>query len=503
MPLDIGPAEPVASSDAAAAATHHRVRISGKAISAMVLSMAVLAVVIAVDVYPIITNDSLAYLGHSNSIGPTGFVQAGYRQVGYPAFLALVDAVATAFRMEPLLLTVLIQRLIYLGALGFGVWVWRWRALPLVLFAVIPSLAVYTNFILTEGLAVGLALWYAVLTSWVIRLAATPTGDADSVRSGSRMIMAGASVGAIFVLLVTIRFQYVLLVFGLSAVLFVMHRVGKEARTASYVVGASVLLLVSSFLVMTSRENAEEYGAFFPSVRGERSQFWAAWQVIFVVKPENRSQVELADLYADGNPYNIMGEIDSLPSYAQQQVQYDEVMDRLLVAADTSWWNERTAAFLGVLQGGRIDDVRSIVYSASRSNFWNVEASMYRAAPIRTEGVKYFVDRFNDGRRIEPLLVSALAPVRTFPYFVAIYSWLLLVALAVLIGGMLFAQARLVALVGIATALVTAVVFGYFLMDNVRFVLVPLLFVLGASTGAADSMWRQFQVHRASAAGPG
>ncbi len=86
--MDIGPTEPVASSDAAVEATHHRVRISGKAISAMVLSMAVLAVVIAVDVYPIITNDSLAYLGHSNSIGPTGFVQAGYRQVGYPQYRA-------------------------------------------------------------------------------------------------------------------------------------------------------------------------------------------------------------------------------------------------------------------------------------------------------------------------------------------------------------------------------------------------------------------------------
>lgn len=500
--MDARPTESVAPSDAAAEVTYRRVRRFGKLISVVLLSMAVLAVVVAVDVYPIITNDSLAYLGHSNSIGSTGFVQAGYRQIGYPAFLALVDAVATAFRLEPLLLTALIQRLIYLGALGFGVWVWRWRALPLVLFAVIPSLAVYTNFILTEGLAIGLALWYAVLTSWVIRLAAAPTGDTDSVRPGSRMMIAGASVGAIVVLLVTIRFQYVLMVFGLSAVLFVMHRVGKEVRTASYVIGVSVVLLISSFLVMTSRENAEEYGTFFPSVRGERSQFWAAWQAVFVVQPENRSNVELADLYADGNPYNIMGEIDSLPSYAQQRIQYDEAMDRLLVAAGTSWWSERTAAFLGVLQGGRIDDVRSIVYSASRSNFWNVEASMYRAGPIRNEGVKYFIDRFNDGRRIEPLLVSALAPMRTFPYFVSIYSWLLLVALAVLVGGMLFEQARLVALVGIATALVTALVFGYFLMDNVRFILVPLLFVLGASTGAADSMWRQFQLHRASPAGP-
>jgi hypothetical protein len=63
-----------------------------------------------------------------------------------------------------------------------------------------------------------------------------------------------------------------------------------------------------------------------------------------------------------------------------------------------------------------------------------------------------------------------------------------------------FLQARLLALVGIVTVLVTAMVFGYFLMDNGRFILVPLLFVLAVATGVTDLTWRQLQLNRSNAA---
>ena len=89
------------------------------------LLIAAVLVLLVVDIFPIITNDSLEYIGHSNTLASTGFVQLGYRQVGYPLFLAVVDAIATPLGLEPLLTAVVLQRIVYLSALVFALWMWR------------------------------------------------------------------------------------------------------------------------------------------------------------------------------------------------------------------------------------------------------------------------------------------------------------------------------------------------------------------------------------------
>ncbi|VAV92933.1 hypothetical protein MNBD_ACTINO02-2312 [hydrothermal vent metagenome] len=450
----------------------------------------VVAVILAVDIFPIITNDSLAYIGHSNSLQETGLVQFGYRQVGYPAFLAGVDLIATQFRMEPLLLTALAQRFIYLSALAFAAWLWRWRAAPLLALAILPTLLVYTNFILTEGLAIGLVLWYAVLTAWILRLGFPTSGDEIDRRTQRTIVVVGALVGAIYLALLTVRFQYSLAVFGFVAALYSMYRSGSSGRTAAKVVGATVFVLASSFLLVASRENAQEVGPFFPTVRGERSQFWATWQVTFKLTPENRVTGGLTELFAEGNPYTIMGQIDALPTYAEQQTAYDSAINQLIDNAGTSFVKERTNAFIGVLRGGRIDDVQGIVANAAATSFWTIEDSIYRTSAARRQGIKYFVDSYNQGRRIQPILTSPLAPLRTFPYFLSVFRWLLPISGLILLIGITRAPTRLLSMVGLATLLTTATVFGYFLMDNVRFVLIPLLFVVGIATGAVDTDWR-------------
>ncbi|MCL1594893.1 MAG: hypothetical protein M3132_11145 [Actinomycetia bacterium] len=462
---------------------------------ALAFGVVAAALVIAVDIFPIITNDSLAYIGHSNSLVTTGFIQIGYRQFGYPFFLASVDTMASLVHLEPLLATVLLQRLVYLSAVAFAVWLWRWRAIPLVVLAIVPSLLTYTNFILTEGIAIGLVAWYAVLVALVVRLGSS---SSDGVPGYPRISLRAAGILAslVYVLLALIRFQYALLIIGVLGVWYVMYRAGGKVRTASIVTSVSVVLLLSLFFGAVTLENGRELGAFSPSARGERSRFWATWQVAFTLNPENRSNVVLAQFYGDGSPYTFMGSVDSLPSYADQQHAYAEAMEGVIDGMNTTWATQRLASAIGVLEGGRIDDVRSMVQAASQAQFDSIEESMFRARPIREEGIGYFIDRYNDGKRVQPLILSPLAPLRTFPYFVSILRWMLLSAIGVLLVGLFVRLSRLLAWIGILTLLSTVAVFGYLLMDNVRFILVPLLFVLFAATGVGDILWRQYRSRR-------
>jgi hypothetical protein len=449
---------------------------------------------LAVDIFPIVTNDSLAYIEHSNALGEFGFVQLGYRQVGYPFFLAFVDFFSSAARLEPLIITAVLQRLILLGALAFSVWLWGWRSLPLVAFVITPTLIVYTNFMLTEGIGVGLSLWYAALVAWALRLGVEArNGDQSDQRQSRMLILAASAAVLVYLALVTIRFQYILMIFGVLAVLFVMYRAHEPLRRIAGIMLLVLLVIGSGFLALLSRETHDEYGVWVPSARSERVQYWATWQVTFRLAPENTSNPELEDLYANGNPNPLIGELDKRP-LAEQRVAYSNAMDRLITQSGSTWTAERFRAFLGVLRGGRIDDIRSAVTKGSRTQYETVQALIYSNGYARRKGVEMFLDQFNGGRRIEPILISPIAPVRGAPYFRTLLPWMILAAIVVLAGGLALGRTRVLAIVGSLTLLVTASVFGFFLMDNVRFIIVQLLFVLAAATGVADEGWRHLRV---------
>lgn len=449
-------------------------------------------ILVAVDVFPIITNDSVAYLRHSDDLVSTGLVQIGYRQIGYPMFLASVDAVASLARIEPLVVTAVFQRLFFLSAVVFGVWLWRWRAIPLVILAIVPSLVVYANFILTEGIAIGLVAWYAVLVSLAVRLGAS-FWSGKSTYSGSALPAVGILASTAYVMLAVIRFQYALLVIGVLGVWYVMYRAGGRARVTSFFTSLSVVLILALFFGAVTLENGRELGAYSPSVRGERSRFWATWQVTFTLSPENQSKGALEDLYGDGNPYSIMSPIDSLPDYSDQQDAYSEALEALIDGSGTTWTKERVKSAIGVLRGGRFDDLQVTAWRASRAQPDEIERWMYRSKIFRPDGVEEFVDRYNKGKAIEPLVLSPLAPLRSLPYFVSILRWELLVAMGVLILGLFNRRSRLLALLGILTLVSTAAIFGYLLMDNVRFILIPLLFVVTTATGVGDILWRTWR----------
>ena len=199
-------------------------------------------------------------------------------------------------------------------------------------------------------MGIGLAVWYAVLVALAIRLGSRIRNGETTARTRTVLVATGAVIGLIYLTLLVIRFQYILMVFGLLAVLYVMYRAGDGVRVAAGVTALVVALFASTFLVLLASENNDEFGAFVPSARGERSRFWATWQVTFTLSPENRADAALAEVFGNGNPNNVMETIDSHPSYSEQQEAYSNAMNDLIRITETSWGKERTLAVAGVLR---------------------------------------------------------------------------------------------------------------------------------------------------------
>ncbi len=86
-----------------------------------VLAAAVISRLLAVNLIPVITNDSVGYLSQAQDLFSDGLVRGGYRQVGYPLFLASTDIVGTVLRLEPVLMTAAIQRLLLSIGIAYSV----------------------------------------------------------------------------------------------------------------------------------------------------------------------------------------------------------------------------------------------------------------------------------------------------------------------------------------------------------------------------------------------
>jgi len=127
--------------------------------------LALLAVGLSVNQFPNINNDGVDYIAHSQALGERGLIAFGYRQIGYPLVLAAERVVSGVLGIEALLLASLAQRALLALGIGYAIWLWRWKSLPVVLLVVTPSLLAYTNFILTEAMTVPLALLLACLVS--------------------------------------------------------------------------------------------------------------------------------------------------------------------------------------------------------------------------------------------------------------------------------------------------------------------------------------------------
>ncbi len=477
--------------------------------AATVAFLALVAVrFLSVDLFPVVTNDSLAYIGHSNDWSTYGLVNVGYRQFGYPMLLFGSDLLSRLAGPDPLLLQAVLQRLLLAGALAYAWWLWRWWAAPLRVVATTPSLVAYTNFMLTEGPAVGLVILYAVAVAHALRLAsgaadervqALPFGLLRGRPQAVYRVAAGVAAAA-FLLLATLRLHYVLLAPGLGFVLlraWFAPRIDRRLAVAGLVAVPLVLVAMAGGL---SIENEREFGTFFPSTRSERNQYWAAWQVVFGLHPESREVAELADHFNDGDPYVRIRAIESAyPEYVDQRPEFEAAIDEMLVGAGLDTSRERIRAGAGAIRGGRFDDVRGIIRAGLDADYESVAAVININAFARSQGPDAFDDAYNDGREVGVVLVSQMFPRPFAPFFTDLLRWLGPASVLALLIGLAVPGTRWPAAAGLAGIGLSAATLGYLLMDNTRFIVIANLFALALASEAAAGAFGWLAERRAKA----
>ncbi len=439
------------------------------------------------NTFPVITNDSLAYLGHSSDSSAFGSVNAGYRQLGYPVSLTLFRAVADALTIEALLFTSMAQRAILLAGVVLSLVMWRWASAAFLVFILSASALAFPDYILTEGLSVPLAILLAVV---FLGFAAKRTQWEGSRRW--RLWAAGGAVVFLAMWRFALRFPFG--IFGLLPMGVALMSWKSTFRKPALGLLAVYVVAAGSLTLAMSMENADEYGVFFPTVRGERSAYWATWSQVFA-DAENRDNPNLAGFFDDGDPYRFIAEVDNsgLP-YVEQIAVYRAAIEDLLAAADISPRWSQAESFLWSLRGGRLDDLANITDAIAASTRHNVDSVIHSNGFSRREGIEAFSDRYNNGQQPEAMLTSEASLRLPLPDGQESLSLLLPIGLLVLVIGATRRATRIEAVVGLLVVVGYAAAIGIIRADNYRFLITTSAFGLVMATGIG---YRLVQVTRA------
>ena len=450
----------------------------------------ILSTVASVNTFPVVTNDSLGYLAHSSDLSAFGLVNDGYRQLGYPVALTLSRAAADVLAIEPLLFTSLAQRAVLLAGIVLSVIMWKWASVPLLVFLLSASTLAFPGLILTEGLSVPFAVLLAIV---FLAFAAKRREWEESGRW--RLWASSGTVVLLAIWLFAIRFPFA--VFGLVPAGVALLSWKSSFRRPALSLLAVYIVAAGSLTLALSLENADEYGVLFPTVRGERSAYWATWSLVFTIDAENRDDPGLAAFFDDGNPYEFMGEVDNggLP-YTAQRAVYREAIDDLLAAADISPAWSRVQSFLWSLRGGRLDDVAGITDGIAASNRHNVDHVIHSNRFSREHGVEAFSERYNNGREPEAMLTSEAAPRLPLPDGQESLSLLLPVGILVLLIGAIRRGTRIEAWIGLLVVVGYAAAIGSIRADNYRFLITTSAFGLVMATGVGYRLVHMLRMRR-------
>ena len=451
-----------------------RAAVPWRRFATILLLTAVGVFFLGVDTLPIVTNDSLRYLDHSRALTEAGWVEDGYRQIGYPATLALDRWLASVAGVEPLLFTVVIQRALLAGALAYAIWLWRWYSLPVVVLVLTPEFLVLPNFVLTEGLAVPLSLLLAVLASHYYRALDQDDLSGEVPRKAFWLAVA---VSVLAMVLLAVRFP--LAVYGwlpLLCAAMAYRRYGSRSRPV-IVVLAFFLVAAVGFSFAASAENNDDFDVFFPTTNGGGAEYWGAWRLTFGLHPENQDRPELQEYWDEGSPHPLIARIGAAyPSYSDQARALEEATVDLLETSGTTRSRERIFSILGSLRGGRHNDLENYTNTALRSGIRDLDEIIYRNTFAIENGPEAFAERYNDGRLPEVLWTSSVFPRLPVP---ALQSLLRLGFPAALLGTIILAivKRRLaLGLVYLVPTLVLAAGMGWLLLDNLRLLISTITF---------------------------
>jgi hypothetical protein len=407
---------------------------------------------IRVNWLPVITPDGLNYLEHSNDLFGLGLVQLGFRQFGYPTWLAFIDAVAQMASVQPLALTVILQHLLLFFAVGIAIWVLRWWSAPTVLVLLTPSMVAYSNFILTESVAVPLTVVGAAACVVLI-------SSRTSNRTTAWVVLA-ATVGT---LLPMIRLHYAAISLAIAVALFAALRLHRESRRAITVALASGGVVLSLLVGGMTIENYRESGVLAPSIGSERAMFWAAWVTIGLANEEAVAEA-MPEVYLEGETDAFIRKMnESGLSAGEQRPIYASAVNRIFEATGASKTRARINSLVGVFIGGRLDDLGSGLMTADQ----------YNNGILPTPITDFAASVPNP-----PSPSIALVLVFLIPLFTVASTYLLW-----------FKHSRLLASLGLVVLIANALASFAFLTDNVRYLLPAYLFFVTITLGAAREYW--------------
>jgi len=433
--------------------------------------------VVRVNWLPIVTPDSLLYLDHSNDLIGVGLVQVGFRQFGYPLWLASVDSVAGILNIEPLALTVILQRLLLVLSAGLATYVLRWWATPIVFVLVLPTTVVYTNYILTEAISIPVAV-----------IAAVACVGLFNARRGSLRTTWLVTASLAAAVLPMIRLHYGLLSVAIIAAIAAAARNDRSVRRSSAVAIIGIVISTGLLVVSLAIENKTENDIFLPSLGSERVLFASSWDSVVT---HNRDAVAAAipDVYLDGTPGAFIVKVDqSAMTFREKNAAYAAAVDQIFAVTGASLIEQRVLSFAGAFGAPRMDDLGPVVVWAARPTpATGSESFIHQYAAVAEIDAQTIAARYNNGTVPQPVLsVASRIPSIRSPYLGSVIDALLAIAI---IGSLLLAQDRRprpLAAIGLAVLLGYAIASSLYVMDNLRYLLPAYLFAIVLISGAAS-----------------
>ncbi len=443
----------------------------------------VLARIAAVDLAGIVVGDSITHLQRSGDPFGEGFLVGATRPDAYSLLLAASNGIAGALGWDHFFGMALIQRVLFVGALGAVVWALRWWAAPLLALATASTFVVHTDYLLPEGMLIPLALLCAGL------LAAVVTGRVTR-RSGAAALLAGITVTALVASLIEPRFVTLLLLAGAAGWLLVRDRL-VSTSTAVIVLGLAVAAIAAVGVAQTL-ENRDELATSSPVAELERRQCRGAWRSVFLVQPTNRGVPALADFVNDEDCAALAAALTAIEPDPQERARiYKQRVDALFRAAETTRRGQHFDAFLGALGGGRTDSLDTTTDAVLAAQPGDAMARVGFNDEAARDGVEAVLDRYNEG--LPPAMASARAvfegtqrplgdhaPWTGFAAFVSI----VLLLRSTLLPGRHRPAAIAILVMYAASAAALAFVFD----DDARFMLAPLAVLIVGGLVAARAI---------------
>lgn len=435
--------------------------------------------------FPLVGNDGVVYIDHSNNLIDRGLVVYGYRQFGYPAALWVVRAFSGVVGAEPLLAMTVVQRGLLIVAGLLAVRLWGWWATPLLLFLIAPGTIAYTNLILTEGLALPLAL---ILVFPFVRLLAILRSDPDGKRHREALVL-GALIVALATALLSIRFTYA--VFGLAPLVIMLASWRTSFLRWSAALFAGFIVLATTIVIGASVENHRELGVFYPSADGGFTSYYYAWNTVFS-DPDNREDPDLARFYNEGVVYAFEHELAARGlSHSARKEEFDREIHAMLEAADMTVMSSRVQAMTAGLVGGRKHDIQVAVDGIVSSTRHDIDDWMYLNRFARERGIEAFALEYNGGQVPAAVITNAIGKRLWFLDARRIIAVIMPLGLVTLMFGLRYPSTRFVGLAGLGVVFGSVVGHGLIWADNFRFLTVGGVFGVAAAIAVAHAIWSQ------------